>query len=202
VKERERGQSLVEFALIVPVVTLILLGTLEFGLAFNNNLTLEYATREGSRTAAGLGNGGSSNCSGGVDAYLIDAQTVAAVQRILKSPGSPISLANVSEVRIYRANSAGDQIGSDANTWRYTPGAGPDIDTGPAVERLDFSSSTTNWPTCSRSDGPSPDSVGVQVTYTYNFSTPLGSLIRLLGGTSAGSLTMTDRTVMALNPTS
>jgi hypothetical protein len=44
--------------------------------------------------------------------------------------------------------------------------------------------------------------VGVQVTYTYNFSTPLGSLIRLLGGTSAGSLTMTDRTVMALNPTS
>jgi hypothetical protein len=187
--------------LIVPVITLILMGTLEFGLAFNNNLTLEYATREGSRTGSGLGNGGSSNCAGGVDLYMIDAQTVAAVQRILKSPGSPIDLSQVSEIRTYSANSSGAQIGGLANTWRYTPGAGPDIDTGLAVERLDFSSNSTGWPVCSRSDGPSPDSIGVQVSYTYTFSTPLGAIIRLLGGTSAGSLSLVDKTVMALNPT-
>jgi Flp pilus assembly protein TadG len=200
-RRRERGQSVVEFALIVPVITLILLGTLEFGLAFNNNLTLEYATREGSRTGSGLGNGGSTNCAGGVDKYLIDAQTVAAVQRILKSPGSPVSLSDVTEIRLYHANASGQQIGSQANTWRYTPGAGPDIDTGLAVERLDFSSNTTGWPVCSRVDGPTADSIGVQVSYTYNFTTPLGALIRLLRGTSAGRLNLVDKTVMALNPT-
>jgi len=201
VSRPQRGQSVVEFALIVPVITLILLGTLEFGLAFNNNLTLEYATREGSRTASGLGNGGSANCAGGVDAYLIDEQTVAAVQRILKSPGSPIDMANVTEIRLYHANSSGAQIGSQANTWRYTPGTGPDIDTGAAVERLDFSNSTTGWPVCSRVDGPNADSIGVQVSYTYNFGTPLGALVRLMGGTSLGRLDLVAKTVMALNPT-
>jgi hypothetical protein len=54
---------------------------------------------------------------------------------------------------------------------------------------------------CSRVDGPTADSIGVQVSYTYNFSTPLGSLIRLLGGSSAGRLDIVDKTVMALNPT-
>ncbi len=196
----QRGQSIVEFALIVPVLTLILFGTLEFGLAFNHNLTIEYATREGARTGSALGNGGSANCSGGTDLYLIDAQTVAAVQRILKSPGSPVNLADVSEIRIYRADASGNQIGSQANTWHYTPGAGPDIDQGAGVEKLDFSAVSTGWTVCSRSDGPSPDSIGVSISYTYRFSTPLGSLMQMFGGGSLTTLAMTDHTVMALNP--
>ena len=64
---RGRGQSMVEFAVILPVFVLFLLGMLEMGLAFSHHLTLEYATREGSRTGAGLANGGSTNCIAGVD---------------------------------------------------------------------------------------------------------------------------------------
>ncbi len=40
----EAGQSLVEFAMIVTVVMLFLLGMLEFGFVFDHHLTLEYAT--------------------------------------------------------------------------------------------------------------------------------------------------------------
>ncbi len=47
---RSRGQSLVEFAVSVPVFVMLLFGMLEFGFAFSHNLTLEYATREGART--------------------------------------------------------------------------------------------------------------------------------------------------------
>ena len=36
----------------------MLLGMLEFGIAFNHQLTLGYATREGARIAADLVNGG------------------------------------------------------------------------------------------------------------------------------------------------
>ncbi len=196
----EHGQSVVEFTLIVPVFVLFLLGMLEFGFAFNHNMTLEYATREGSRTASALGNGGPSNCNGGADAAQIDAQIVAAAQGILKSPGSPVNLADVSEIRLYHANSSGAQIGSQANIWRYTPGAGPDVDPGPAVDRLDFSPVSTGWPVCSRSDGPIADSIGVRITYTYHFSTPLGTLMSYLGASSFSQLAMTDQTVMALNP--
>ena len=197
----QRGQGLVEFTLLVPVLTLILFGTLEFGLAFNHNLTIEYATREGARTGSSLGNGGSTNCAGGVDLYNIDAQTIAAVQRVLKSPGSPVDESAVSEIRIFRANSSGQQIGGQANIWDYTPGAGPNIATSPAVERLDYSEVSNGWSVCSRSDGPNPDSLGVSISYTYHFSTPLGSLMRMLGGSSLSQLPITDDTGMAINPT-
>ncbi|MDR3632336.1 MAG: TadE/TadG family type IV pilus assembly protein, partial [Isosphaeraceae bacterium] len=54
----ERGQSLVEFSMLVPLFLILLLGMLEFGIAFNHQLTLGYATREGARIGADLVNGG------------------------------------------------------------------------------------------------------------------------------------------------
>jgi Flp pilus assembly protein TadG len=197
---RARGQSVVEFTIVVPILVLLMLGMLEFGFAFNHHMTIEYATREGARTGSALAKGGSSNCVSGVDAQSIDAQTIAAAQRILKSPGSPVRMSDITDIRLYRADAAGNQIGSQVNVWRYTPGAGPDLDPSAAVDRLDFSATSTGWPVCSRSSGPNPDSIGVRISYTYRFSTPLGSLINFMGGSSLSRLTINDKTVMALNP--
>lgn len=47
-----KGQSLVEFALVLPVLLLLLLGIMEFGLMFSNKLTLVNAAREGARYGA------------------------------------------------------------------------------------------------------------------------------------------------------
>ncbi|HIQ01886.1 MAG TPA: hypothetical protein EYH30_07120, partial [Anaerolineales bacterium] len=46
------GQTLVEFALILPVLLLLLFGIIEFGAAFHAWLTLEHAAREAARYAA------------------------------------------------------------------------------------------------------------------------------------------------------
>jgi Flp pilus assembly protein TadG len=193
----QRGQGLTEFALIVPVFTLLLLGMLEFGLAFNHYMTLEYGTREGARVASALANGGSGNCIAGTDLYAIDEQTIAAVQRLLKSPGSPVNLADISEIRTYRATSTGEQQGSQANVWRYTPGAGPLVDGA----RIDFTRTSHGWPVCSRNNAtPNPDSVGVRINYSYRLSTPLGAIMRMLGGDQGATIPIVDRTVMALNP--
>jgi Flp pilus assembly protein TadG len=48
----QRGQSLVEFALVVPILLLLFLGILQFGVAFNHYLTLTDAVRVGARKAA------------------------------------------------------------------------------------------------------------------------------------------------------
>jgi Flp pilus assembly protein TadG len=48
---RPRGQSLVEFALILPVMLMILGGILDFGFMLNSRLTLVSAVREGARWA-------------------------------------------------------------------------------------------------------------------------------------------------------
>jgi Flp pilus assembly protein TadG len=46
-----RGQSLVEFALVLPLLMLILLGIIQFGLIFNTQVTITNAAREGARAA-------------------------------------------------------------------------------------------------------------------------------------------------------
>jgi Flp pilus assembly protein TadG len=47
-----RGQSLVEFALILTPLFLILLGIIQFGFIFNTYVTLTNATREAARTGS------------------------------------------------------------------------------------------------------------------------------------------------------
>ncbi|MDQ2982311.1 MAG: pilus assembly protein [Actinomycetota bacterium] len=48
----ERGQSLTEFAIVLPVLALILFAVIQFGIVFNNYVTLTDATRAGARKGA------------------------------------------------------------------------------------------------------------------------------------------------------
>lgn len=50
--KQNRGQAMVETALILPVIVLILFAILEFGTVMNQYLVLTAAAREGARTAA------------------------------------------------------------------------------------------------------------------------------------------------------
>ena len=47
-----RGQSMVETALVLPIIILLLVAIIDFGLLFNNYIVLSNATREGARKAA------------------------------------------------------------------------------------------------------------------------------------------------------
>ena len=197
----QRGQALLEMAMVLPILLLLILGTLEFGIAFDHNLTLEYASREGARTGSALANGGGPvTCSPASAASLtVDDNIVAAVERVLTSDGSPIKIANVTEIRIYwvrsttPVNTNGAETPGSVNRWTYTPGAGPVVNGTP----LDFSPDLAmqGWPACSRSNGVNPDSIGVSVRYTYNLQTSLGALVSVV------NFQMHDHTVMALNPT-
>jgi TadE-like protein len=195
-RERQRSQSLVEYAITVPIFLLILLGMLEFGFAFSHHLSMEYATREGARTGAAL-------ASGTIEypCNEVDPQVMAAFQRVLVAAGSQVKLGDIGEVRIYKADADGHQVGSLYNRWEVGPG--PVV----AGEQLKFRpASPQNWSACptgarkNLSTGGSDrvDSIGVSMTYTYGFVTPLASLMGLAG---AGEIQMSDRTVMALNPT-
>jgi Flp pilus assembly protein TadG len=190
--EDDRGQSVIEFALIIPVFMVLLLGMLEFGFLFSHHLTLTYATREGARTGATLANGSrevACDTDPNVDDYVI-----AAVQRVLTSPGSQVPLGQVSQIAIYRASSTGDELAT--NLW--VPGTSTTSVDGQALRFV--RSGGTNWNPCTRnnsSSGSGPDSIGVRITYNYIFTTPLGTMTGISG---SNRLTVTDRSVMALNP--
>ena len=51
-RREESGQAIVEFALILPVILLLLVGMLEFSRAWNLHQALTDATREATRRAA------------------------------------------------------------------------------------------------------------------------------------------------------
>jgi Flp pilus assembly protein TadG len=49
---REDGQAMTELALVLPIFAVLLLAIVQFGIVFNNYLTLTDATRAGARKAA------------------------------------------------------------------------------------------------------------------------------------------------------
>ena len=50
--KNESGASAVEFAIILPVLVMLVFGIVEFGVAYNNYLAITHAAREGARIAA------------------------------------------------------------------------------------------------------------------------------------------------------
>jgi TadE-like protein len=197
-RRASRAQSLVEFAVALPIFMVLLLGMLEFGFVFTHHLGLEYATREGARMGAALANGTSQ-----VPCTDVDNNIIASLQRVVTSPGSQVNAARINSIQIYDADSAGLPIGSAVNTW--IPGSDGTVVDG---SNLMWKVSSVGWNACTagaRKNGsgyvggatPNTDSIGVSVNYTYNFVTPLGGLLHMFG---AGQLTLSDRTTMALNP--
>lgn len=51
-QKNEKGQTLVEFALVLPVLLLLLLGIIQFGIIFSAHIAITNAAREGARIAA------------------------------------------------------------------------------------------------------------------------------------------------------
>jgi len=199
--DREGGQGLVEFTLILPVVLMLLAGVAEIGLVANDSLTIGYGSREGARAGSALARGGVQDCSSGDDPAGVDQTIVAGVQRIIESSGSDVDLSEVREIRIFKATTSGAKVSDRINTWTYAGAdGGPDIDPGSGVSRLDFSPVDVRWPACSRSSGgTTPDILGVEVVYDRALVSPLASLLRGLG--IAPVVTLAETTVMTLNPT-
>jgi Flp pilus assembly protein TadG len=50
--QRQRGQAMVEFVIVLPILVMLVLGICQFGLAFHNYLSITDATRVGARAAA------------------------------------------------------------------------------------------------------------------------------------------------------
>jgi Flp pilus assembly protein TadG len=196
----QRGQGMVEFAIIVPVFLLMLLGMLEFGFVFTHNLSLEYATREGARVGATLsdGNGVTATCN------AIDQQIINSVTKVLKSPGSPLlNYPNaVTSIKIWDADAAGNAVGGTTNTWNNKNDGSFTFVAPGSPNWLPCTRHSTTWLSgaCGGTTCP-PDSIGVSLSYTYTMVTPLGAIMKFFGGAGPATLQMTDKTVMSLNPT-
>jgi Flp pilus assembly protein TadG len=142
-----------EFALVVPVLFMIIMGVLDGALLMFSVGTARYASAEGSRIASQLGN-----------ATTTDSQ----VMQIVRNTVGGTQLFTVNEVDIYRLNQDGNgNLTQDvARVNRYN------LDGTPI-------SNPIPWPAANRNVGNgTSDFLGITVTYTYTwkagFFAPLG----------------------------
>ena len=204
-----RGQSVVEFTLILPVIMFLMLGMIEMGYAINHNTSIVTATREGARVGSELVNGSSvRHCGDSTHAADVDANIIAATEGVLRSPGSPVAVAQVTSIVIFEVDEHGTKTGNQ-NTWiSAVTGTAPnyvangDVIPGTTTKLFFKANGVGSYPASGRCGASPAHGIGVQIIYTYKFITPLGSVISAFGGTLFGNsqITMSDQTTMALEP--
>src|SRR4051794_36231505 len=194
----ERGQTLAEFALVIPVFMLFLVGLIEFAFAFNAQLTTNYASRAGGLAAAEAGNQGAADC------LILDA-----VERSMSSPADAGAIARID---IQRTNPSGASVYATSSYRRSGSTTCTRLD-GTTL-RVPYSSTASGYPASQRCNilGPtgcpllSPvrttvDTIAVQITYDYAWKTPLSSVMGVLGGSmSRSGWTFTERNVFRMEP--
>lgn len=79
---RERGQTLLEFAFVAPVLLMFVLALVDFGIAIDRRLVLDHAVREGARFASVAGNALDGDPA---DVYDVRAYTAGQSQGIVTS---------------------------------------------------------------------------------------------------------------------
>ena len=197
---RRLGQSLVEFALILPVIMFLLLGMVEFGFAISHDTSIVTATRQGARVGSELVDGTNHKGTSGVSAasQSVDPQIIGAVEGVLISDGSPVNISQVQMIEIFRADPDTGTMTSFDNVWVPAPGhTGPQLPGSSPAQYLDFKQQSANWDASTRSGATTAKSIGIRITYTYKFITPLGSIIAAF---DPGQITMTDQTIMSMEP--
>jgi hypothetical protein len=193
------GQATIEVALLLSLLIMpLVFGLIEMGFLFSSHLTISAATREGARMGSNLANGGGTlGCGSGQspNAATVDPQIIASLERSLTGAGTEITLANVSEIRIFASDANGGELPNKVNVWKITtpPSTGPVVDGDP----LEFGPfGPTGWPACSRRNDSPADALGITIKYSYVAKSPLRYFLPAFA-----TLSTSDSTVMVLNAT-
>jgi hypothetical protein len=189
----ERGATLIEAAIMLPLFFFLVFGILEFGFAFRNYLTVANGTREGARMATIVGN-------------QADADF-----RILEGIESAMSAMNeddIIRIVVWHASSSDDTVssgcldgvasndlGEECNV--YTPAsfavALDQFDCGGPGTAPDDSWCPANRKTATTGTFGPPDYVGITIQVEYDYITGLFP---------GDGMVFTDTTIMRIEPRS
>lgn len=173
--QTDRGAALVEFALLLPILLLVLISIFEIGAAFRNYLTVSYLAREGARMSAFLGTHINADCT---------------MVTSLAGQMTGNDLGNLERIEIFRADAAGNQVIGDTNTFTFT---------GTDHTNCAHWSKVITWPSTSRQTdvntttfNPPLDVIGVRLILTESWMTqfpPYG-----------GNYTVDENTIVRMEP--
>ena len=168
---QESGATLVEFAILMPLLLLMIIGITEFGLGFKDWLTVANATRQGAAMGAVVENDLDADCN--IIEATMNGMEIAGVS-------------NIQEFWIFKANSDGSPDLSKRNTYTYDGG---DIDDCTNWTGIILWDSATRQTTSGSTD---LDILGVRITFAHQWITGVPPF--------NGTLTWSEDTIMRLEP--
>jgi Flp pilus assembly protein TadG len=182
----EKGQAIIEFALILPALLLVVIGLIEFSFVLNSRNTVLFASRDGSMLAA---EGGS---IGGTDCVVL--------RRIESDVVSPATALRVQTIQIYWSDRNGDQIGSNQNVYTRGGTTSCTYADGTTIT-VPYTLTTAGYVEGARCDvlagcggsHTTVDTIGVRVTYQHFWLT---SFARLTGS----GVTFTEASITRAEP--
>jgi hypothetical protein len=193
------GQSLVEFALVIPMVMLLVMAVLEFALGFNAFVGLNRASQNAAHLAAITGNQLGADC-------LI-------LREIEEDIQPPNDAAEIRSVIVERTALAGNvsyqqQTYTKPGSWDCTLPDGTEI-TVPYAPTAN-AGGLPGYPEeqrcpvldgCAALDPPrsTVDNIGVRVQYRHSWVTPLSTIMDALPG-GVNGWTFTQRNIFRMEP--
>jgi Flp pilus assembly protein TadG len=198
-RDGQAGQGLVEFALVVPLVMLLLMGILELALAFNAFVGLNRASQLGAHLASTLGNQAGADCD-----------VLSAIESNVLVPNDR---SRIIEVVIERMPLAGNEA-YPGQKQRYTRSTSLSTNctlTNGTTTSVPYSLTSAGYPEAQRcpvlAGCPSltparstVDNIGVSIRYRHLWATPLNSLFGFFAGGDTG-WTFVQRNIFRLEPT-
>ena len=170
------GQATVEFALMTPLLMLMAVGILEFGMLFKDHMAIHYASREGARVGAAASLNSSADCS---------------ILTAISTTMQPLPFDDLVDVHVFRAGTDGacqDPCAENVyarihSTTTLCPGANMGW----------YSVGGIGWPSTTRNNGAAADGLGVDVEFTHHF------FFNFLPS-AMGNMVIHDQTVMQIEP--
>ena len=165
VSRADSGATLIEAALVLPIILFLIIGTVEIGLAFKNYLTAGAISREGARIAALAGD---------------DAEADCAILRGIGELATASDLAKIDQIVVFKAspgtgNSTGTEnvavyVGGDPSDCEYQ---NPDGSESWQISPKGYDPTSRNTIVGNDASDPDLELVGVQVKWTHEWLTGL-----------------------------
>ncbi|HLF43983.1 MAG TPA: TadE/TadG family type IV pilus assembly protein [Acidimicrobiia bacterium] len=174
---RQRGATIVEAALVFPLLILIIMGIMEIGLAFKDYLTVSYISREAARVGALAGNDADADC---------------AILRGISTVATQGDLNRITSIQIFKADVNGAQ---GVTNYAVFDGGDPSLCNVPAQPSDTWTINPIGWPATSRKTtvGSQPlDIIGVRIIMTHDWVTNFAPF--------RGSITIDESTITRLEP--
>jgi Flp pilus assembly protein TadG len=159
--DRSRGQTLVEFALVLPIFLLLLFAVIDGGRYIYLSSALSNAAREGARLGS------------------VEASWKGSADATCGTAGGPVCPANTTQLLNHIRDAANRQMAPFGSVKDLYLSCDPSSGTPP----------TGTWTTATCTANTAGGTISVRVTYTWNAITPLVS--NIMGSiTTSGSATV------------